>query len=61
VIEDLDGGKFSIYDSATLEVAWLDGEPQEGLDEQDANEVLGLLVGQRRHLRLVSTEDEPLR
>jgi hypothetical protein len=61
IIEDLEGGKFSIYDVVTLEVASLDGTPQEGLDEQDADEVLIALEGQgRRHLRLVSKDDDSL-
>jgi hypothetical protein len=61
IIEDLEGGKFSIYDIVTLEVACLDGQPQEGLDERDADEVLSILEGQRRSRRLVSREGGPHR
>lgn len=55
VVEDLEGGKFSIYDNYTLEVALLDGEAQEGLDEEDA----GLALDRLERLNRLSaiTED----
>lgn len=59
VVEDLEGGKFSIYDITTLEVACLDGRPQEGLDERGAGKALNALERKGRRFHLVTKDGEP--